>query len=84
MKKKIKKALLEYLEAPEAWGDNVQLEVNTADGSVRLNDDEDVDEDSETLDYWPVMDLICMSVENPGQWEIDPDALEEVADTYNL
>lgn len=84
MKKKIKKALLEYLEAPEAWGDNVQLEVNTADGSVRLNDDEDVDEDSETLDYWPVMDLICMSVENPGQWEIDPDALEEVAETYNL
>lgn len=84
MKKEVEKLLKEYLEAPEAWSDNVMIEVNPADLSVRLNDDEDVDVDNSDLDYWPVMDLLRMSVENPGEWEIDPDALTEMSGAYSL
>lgn len=82
MKNKVKKLLKEYLEAPEAWGDNVMIEVDPATMEVRLNDDEEIDMENSDKDYWPVMDLLQMSVENPGEWEIDPDALDELAATY--
>lgn len=82
IKNKIKDALNEYLEAPEAWGDNVHLAVNNANGNVSLCEGEEIDEESETIDFWPVMDLVSMSVESPGEWEIDSDALDEMAAAY--
>lgn len=82
MKNKVIKLLEEYLDAPEAWGDNVMIEVNPANHEVRLNDDEDVDPDASDLDYWPVMDLLQMSVSEPGQWDIDADAVDELVASY--
>lgn len=82
MKNKVIKLLKEYLDAPEAWGDNVMIEVNPADREVRLNDDEDVDPDASDLDYWSVMDLLQMSVSDPGQWDIDADAVDELVASY--
>ena len=83
MKEKIKRLLEEYLEAPEAWGDDVMVEVNPATMEMRLCDDEDIDMVDSELDYWPVMDLLQMSVERPGEWEIDPGALTEMAADYS-
>lgn len=82
MRKKVTELLKEYLDAPEAWGDNVMIEVDPSTMSVRLNDDENLDMDASQLDYWPVMDLLSMSVENPGEWEIDTDAVDELASSY--
>ncbi len=82
MKKKVEKLLKEYIEAPEAWSDNVMIEVNPDSKEICLNDDEEVDVDNSALDYWPVMDLLQMSVENPGEWEIDPDAVNEMVESY--
>lgn len=82
MKNKVIKLLEEYLDAPEAWGDNVMIEVNPANQEVRLNDDEDVDPDASDLDYWPVMDLLQMSVSDPGQLDIDADAVDELVASY--
>lgn len=83
IKEKIKSLLEEYLEAPEAWGDDVMIEVNPATLEMRLCDDEDIDAETSALDYWPVMDLLQMSVSHPGDWEIDPDALAEMAADYS-
>lgn len=83
MKKEVIGALLdEYLEAPEAWSDNVMIEVNPQTGAARLCDAEEADTDSDTLDYWDVMDLLRMSTERPGEWEADPEALGEMLATY--
>lgn len=83
MEEKIKALLEEYLEAPEAWSDNVMIEVDpTNPMAARLYDgDSDGIEDS-PLDYWDVMDLLTMSVADPGQWKIDREAVEELAATY--
>ncbi len=82
MKNKITDILREYLEAPEAWSDNVQIEVDTAAKTLRLVDDDNIDEESDTYDYWPVMDFISMSVDAPGAWQIDMEAVEEMAAEY--
>ncbi len=82
MKDKIMELLQEYLDAPEAWGDNVMIEVNPSSLDLRLCDDEDLDMDSDSIDYWSVMDLLSMSVDNPGEWEVDPDAVAELVGSY--
>lgn len=82
MKKELERLLKEYLEAPEAWGDNVMVEVDPLAKTVRLNDDEDIDLETSSNDYWPLMDLLQMSVENPGEWEIDPEAVAELLSSY--
>lgn len=84
MEEKIKNLLNEYLEAPEAWSDNVMIEVNPSSLEMRLNDDEDIDTENSELDFWPVMDLLQMSLQNPGQWDIDPTAVAEMAADYSL
>lgn len=84
LKDKIISFLDEYLDAPEAWSDNPMLEIDPADPShLRLCDENDgVDPENSTLDYWDVMDLLRMSVSNPGQWEIDPEAVDDMAGSY--
>ena len=82
MKDKIKALLEEYLEAPEAWSDNVMIEVNPASGDVRLAEVDEEEIESTPLDYWSVMDLLQMSVKNPGEWEIDKAAVAELLSSY--
>lgn len=81
-KAKIMALLEEYLDAPEAWSDNVMIAVEPASGDARLCDVEDADLDSSAIDYWQVMDLLRMSVENPGEWDIDPEAVDELIASY--
>lgn len=83
MEEKIKALLEEYLEAPEAWGDNVMIEVDPANPeSARLYDGDTDSIDDSPLDYWDVMDLLTMSVEHPGEWEIDSEAVADMAAEY--
>lgn len=82
IKQKVKSLLEEYLEAPEAWSDNVMIEVDSDTLDCRLYDEVDTDMEASEKDYWEVMDFLSMSVENPGSWEIDPDALDELSASY--
>ena len=82
IKEEVKALLEEYLDAPEAGSDNVMIEVDPATLDCRLFDEDDVDVEASDKDYWEVMDLLSMSVEDAGAWEIDPDALDELAAAY--
>lgn len=85
MKKDILTLLESYLEMPEAWSDNPMIEVDPENPSdLRLCDDTEItDTENSDKDYWDVMDLLRMSVENPGAWEVDPDAVAEMIAAYN-
>lgn len=82
IKEEVKALLQEYLDAPEAWSDSVMIEVDPTTLDARLVDEDEVDTESSEKDYWEVMDLLSMSVEDPGTWEIDPDAVEELTSSY--
>lgn len=69
----------EYIAEEEAYTDNVQLQINTLTWEMEIADPEN---DLPDCDYYPMMDLVKMSVENPGQWETDTDAISEVAAEY--
>lgn len=79
--KKITEAVEEYIADEEAYSDNVQLQINTLTWDVEIADPEN---DLPDCDYYPVMDLISMSVDNPGTWIADADAIESVAEEYSL
>lgn len=82
IKEEVKALLEEYLDAPEAWSDNVMIEVDPQTLDCRLYDEDDTDVEASDKDYWEVMDLLSMSVDGDGAWEIDPEALDELASTY--
>ena len=82
IKEEVKALLEEYLEAPEAWSDNVMIEVDPKTLDCRLYDEEEADVEASEKDYWEVMDLLSMSVEDPGRWEIDSEALDELVASY--
>lgn len=69
----------EYIAEEEAYTDNVQLQINTLTWDMEIADPEN---DLPDCDYYPMMDLVKMSVENPGQWMPDMDAIEEMAADY--
>lgn len=69
----------EYIAEEEAYTDNAQLQINTLTWEMEIADPEN---DLPDCDYYPMMDLVKMSVENPGQWETDTDAISEVAAEY--
>lgn len=69
----------DYIAAEEAYTDNVQLEINTMTWEMDIGDPEN---DLPECDYYPMMDLVKMSVENPGKWEPDHEAISEVAAEY--
>lgn len=69
----------EFIAFEESYGDDAQLRINTL---TRQIDIADPDDDLPDCDYYPVMDLVRMSAENPGKWEADPDAIADVAAEY--
>ena len=74
------KALVEdYIAEEEGYSYNVQLEINTTDWSMDIADPEN---DLPNCDYYPVMDLVKMSVSEPGKWEPDDSAIESIAAEY--
>lgn len=75
----LRAAVLAYIADEENYTDNVQAQINTETGEVSIADSEN---EIPGCDYVPIMDLIKMSVDNPGQWLPDEDAIEQVAADY--
>lgn len=69
----------EYIDGEESYSDDVQLEINTTTWEMDIADPEN---DLPDCDYYPMMDLVKMSATEPGKWEPDEVAIEEVAADY--
>ena len=77
--KRIRETVEEYIDGEESYGDDVQLEINTTDWSMDIADPEN---DLPDCDYYPIMDLVKMSLDQEGKWEPDLAAIESVAAEY--
>lgn len=77
--KRLREAVEDFIAGEEGYSDDVQLEINTTDWSIDIADPEN---DLPNCDYYPMMDLVKMSVSKPGQWEPDEAAIESVAAEY--
>lgn len=77
--KAITETVEEYIAGEESYSDDVQLEINTVDWTMDIADPEN---DLPNCDYYPIMDLVKMSVDQPGKWEPDKAAIESVAAEY--
>ena len=75
----LREIVLEYIASEEAYSDDVQLEINTSDWSMNIADPEN---DLPNCDYYPMMDLVKMSISDPGKWEPDEAAIESIASEY--
>ena len=69
----------EYILDEENYSDDVQLEINTTTWEMDIADPEN---DLPGCDYYPVMDLVKMSVSEPGKWIPDDEAIESLAAEY--
>ncbi len=78
-KKRLEDMVLEYIAEEDAYSDDVQLQINTLSWDMEIADP---DNDLPDCDYWPMMDLVKMSATEPGKWEPDKAAIEEVAAEY--
>lgn len=75
-------AVEEYLDGEEGYGDNVMVEIDPVSKAAGLNDSADVegfDSDNGKV-FVPVMDLVKMSLETPGEWVVDSDAVDAIID----
>lgn len=77
--KRVRETVEDYIAGEESYSDDVQLEINTTDWSMDIADPEN---DLPDCDYYPIMDLVKMSVEQPGKWLPDEDAIESLAAEY--
>lgn len=77
--KKVREIVEEYIDGEESYSDNVQLEINTTDWSMDIADP---DNDLPNCDYYPMLDLVKMSVTEPGKWEPDEAAIESISAEY--
>ena len=77
--KRLRETVEEYIAGEESYSDDVQLEINTTDWSMDIADPEN---DLPNCDYYPMLDLVKMSVSEPGKWEADEEAMESVAAEY--
>lgn len=78
---KVKEVVEDYIAGEEGYSDDVQLEINTINWDMDIADPEN---DLPDCDYYPLMDLVKMSVSDPGKWELDMAAIESVAAEYAL
>lgn len=77
--KRLRETVEEYIAGEESYSDDVQLEINTTDWSMDIADPEN---DLPNCDYYPIMDLVKMSVTEPGKWEPDDSAIESISAEY--
>ena len=78
-KKRLNEIVSEYIAEEDAYSDDVQLQINTLTWDMEIADP---DNDLPDCDYWPMMDLVKMSATEPGKWEPDSTAIDEVAAEY--
>ena len=76
---RLRETVEDFIAGEENYSDDVQLEINTTDWSMDIADPEN---DLPNCDYYPMMDLVKMSVDDPGKWEPDMAAIEFVAAEY--
>lgn len=76
---KVTEMVEEYIAGEESYSDDVQLEINTTTWEMDIADPEN---DLPECDYYPILDLVKMSVENPGTWEPDHEAIVSLAAEY--
>lgn len=69
----------EFIAHEEDYTDNVQLQIQTDNLQLDIADPEN---DIPGCDYYPIMDLVKMSMTNPGKWEPDTEAIKEMAADY--
>lgn len=69
----------DYIAGEDSYSDNVQLEINTTTWEMDIADPEN---DLPECDYYPMMDLVKMSVDGSGKWVPDMEAIESVAAEY--
>lgn len=69
----------EFIAQEESFSDDVQLQINTVNWEMEIADPEN---DLPNCDYYPMMELVKMSSDNPGQWEPDADAITDIAAEY--
>lgn len=81
----LRAAVAEYAAAEESYGDDPYVAVDTTTGEVRLLATEEVPETDadgeEGTDYYPLLDLARMDLDNPGRWIADEEAIESIADS---
>lgn len=77
--KRLRETVEDYIAGEESYSDDVQLEIDTTDWSMDIADPEN---DLPNCDYYPMMDLVKMSVDNPGKWEPDEEAIASIAAEY--
>ena len=77
--KLLRETVEDYISGEEGYSDDVQLEINTTDWSMDIADP---DNDLPNCDYYPMMDLVKMSVDEPGRWVPDEEAIQSVAAEY--
>lgn len=77
--KRLRATVEAYIAGEEGYSDDVQLEINTTDWSMDIADPEN---DLPDCDYYPMMDLVKMSVDEPGKWLPDESAIESIAAEY--
>ena len=77
--RRVREMVEEYISAEECYSDDVQLEINTTDWSMDIADP---DNDLPDCDYYPIMDLVKMSVDNPGKWMPDEEAIQSLCAEY--
>ena len=77
--KRLRETVEDYIAGEEGYSDDVQLEINTTDWSMDIADPEN---DLPNCDYYPMLDLVKMSITEPGKWEPDMSAIESIAAEY--
>ena len=78
-KKSLEGAVVFYIANEEEYGDNSVLEIDPV--SLKVNLESEI-RDEERYDYYQVMDFLQMSLEEPGKWIVDSEAIEDVVKEY--
>lgn len=68
-----------YLDNESLYDDDVQLRINPSTLQVDIVEQDDEMSD---CDYIPVMELVCISTETPGEWAADDEAIDSLTSQY--
>lgn len=74
LKEKVLEAVTDFAENDGAYSDDAMLEIDRANGKVEIVDEER----NPTLDYYDMMDLVEMSIDDNGRWQPDLVAIDEI------
>lgn len=79
LRKSVAEQVERFVANDGRYDDDTQLRIDRATMTASLTDGE---EDNPDCDYYDIMDLVEMSVDVPGTWMPDQEAIDEVAASY--